>query len=226
MNRIRKYNDKFQVLITPHHRFDSGFELMLGAWNDDHLRNYQVKTYNTMGEAVNEATNYPDINWDKLVEFHKDIYVKLNKIIKDEIENKQFIVNYEPRIMKPNDVKNIMFDRVSLFGERFKLNYNMNDIIGYHIINPWSKNLREIMSALKNVDSLKIKRFEHDHGVIRLIGETDIGTTYEIVLWTSLLFNWSKWCTLHSSISDKHKKLAFNDVLKAQTKIDEIINIR
>jgi hypothetical protein len=226
MNRIRKYKNKIQVLITPHHRFDPGFELMLGAWTDDHLRNYHIMEFIDMDDALGEAFNYPDIDWEKMVLFHKDIYVKLYKIIKSELQDNDFITEFEPQIMTANQIKETMFDRVMKLGKRFKLNYNLNDIIGYHIINPWGKNLREIYKILKNNRNLRIVRHEFDHGVIRAIGETDIGTNYEIVLWPTLIAHWAKWSLKHPELSMETKESSLKDVSTTQTQIEKIVSIR
>ncbi len=226
MNRIRKYKNKFQVLTTPHHRFDPGFELMLGGWTDDNLRNYNVKEFMDMDDALEEAFNYPDIDWEKMVLFHKDVYVKLYKIIKSELEENDFIVEFEPQIMTASQIKDAMFDRVMKFGKRFKLNYNLNDIIGYHIINPWGKNLREMYRIFKNNRNLRIVRHEFDHGVIRAIGETDIGTNYEIILWPTLVAHWARWALKHPDLSEETKEASLKDILATQTQIEKTISIR
>lgn len=226
MNRIRKHKNKIQVLITPHHRFDPGFELMLGAWTDDHLRNYSIKEFVDMDDALEEAFNYPDIDWEKMVIFHKDIFVKLHKIIKSELQYNDFIVELEPQIMSAEQVKHAMFDRVMKFGKRFKLNYNLNDIIGYHIINPWGKNLREIFKVLRDNKNLRIVRYETDNGVIRAIGETDIGTNYEIILWPTLVAHWARWVVKHPDLPLETKEASLKDVLNTQNQIEKTINIR
>lgn len=226
MNRIRKYKHKLQVLITPHHRFDPGFELMLGAWTDDHLRNYHIMEFIDMDDALEEAFNYPDIDWEKMVLFHKDIYVKLYKIIKSELQDNDFITEFEPQIMTANQIKETMFNRVMKLGKRFKLNYNLNDIIGYHIINPWGKNLREIYKILKNNRNLRIVRHEFDNGVIRAIGETDIGTNYEIVLWPTLIAHWARWSLKHPELPIETIESSLKDVLSTQTQIEKTISIR
>lgn len=226
MNRIRKYKNKYQVLITPHHRFDPGFELMLGSWTDDQLRNYSIREFPCMEEAMAESFDHPDINWERIVDFHRDIYAKLYKIIKSELEEHEFIVEFEPKIMSPDQVKNIMFDRVMKLGKRFKLNYNLNDVIGFHIINPWGKNLRDIYGILKHNNNLRISRHEYEFGVIRMIGETDIGTNYEIVLWPTLVAQWARWSIKHPEISEQSKEQSIKDILVAQQSIEKCVNIR
>lgn len=226
MNRIRKYKDVFQVLITPHNRFDSGFELMLGNWSDDHLQNYSIKNFQDKDDAFEEAFNYPPIDWEKMVLFHKDIYVKLHKIIRQDIEASNFIVELEPKILTGDQLKDIMFDRVMIYGKRFRLDYNLNDIFGYHIINPWSKNLIEIKKKLESNANLRIVRTETSSGVIRLIGETDIGTNYEIVLWPTLIAHWARWVSKNPNLVDSVKKTSLKDMLESQLQIEKNASLR
>lgn len=226
MERIRKYKNRYQVLITPYNKFDSGFELMLGNWKDGNLRSYNIREYTNMEDAMAEAYNHPELSWYKLIEFHKDIYAKLYKIIKSELYHHDFIVELEPKISTPEELKEIMFDRVMSFGKRFRLSYNLNDIIGYHIINPWSINLKEIYNILRNNALLRIVRYENESGIIRMIGETDIGTNYEIVLWPTLVAHWARWINKNNNISQLAITESLKDILKTQEKIDESINIR
>lgn len=226
MNRVRQYKNVYQVLLTPHHRFDSGMELMYGAWSDDHLKNYSIKQFQTVEEAMAVAFDHPDINWNMLVEFHKDIYAKLHKIIKSTLDEYDFMVEYQPVLMSPTTVKNMMFDRVMMNGERFKLNYNLNDIIGFHIINPWSKNLVEIFHKLKQNSSLRIERYEHKNNVIHMIGKTDSGTNYEIVLWPTLVAQWAKWCMKHPDVPQKSKEQSLKDILTVQQSVEQCVALR
>lgn len=226
MNRIRKYKNKYQVLITPHDNYNYDLEKMFGHWTDDHLKCYHIKEFETMEDAMNEAFKYPELDWYKLIEFHKDIYIKLKNIIKNELIKHNFIVEFESKIMIDEQLKHTMFERVSKFGKRFQLNYNLNDIIGYHIINPWGKNLREIYNVLKNNSNLRIIRKECTNGVIRMIGETDIGTNYEIVLWTTLIAQWARWVIKHPDISEQSKEQSLKDILVTQEQIEKRINIR
>lgn len=225
MNRIRKVNNGYQVLITPSHRFDSSFELMIGNWNDEHLRTYSVLSCKTYEEAFEIAYNYPDISWDKLVLFHKDIYQKLHKIIKKHLDDQHFFCQFEPHISSPDELKNNMFDRISNMGNRFRLKYNLNDIIGFNIINPWSDNLNEIYTLLKGDSQLRIHSTISDKGVLRMIGKTDIGTSYEIILWPTLVAQWAKWANVHI-VDDKMLQETLHDILRTQKVIDNSIVIR
>lgn len=227
MNRIRKYKNKYQVLVTPYRIANAdGFNVMLGHWTDEHLKNYNIFEYLDMEEAVQESLKYPDVDWQKLIEYHKDIYVGLYKTIKSDLEDNLFVVDIQPKIMTADELKETMFNRVMNLGKRFTLSSELNDIIGYHIVNPWNKNLREIYRILKNNKNLRIKKFTNTEGIIRMIGVTSIGTNYEIVLWNTLLSNWSRWVSLHPEIPDEVKKQTYEDVLKTQTIIEKSNVIR
>lgn len=226
-NRIRKYKDKYQVLITNprSNMYDSTGE-MIGNWTDDHLRNHKIEEYSNSEDAMICAYNFPDLNWESIVSYHKEIYKHLYTIIKSELEEHNFIVELEPKIMTAEELKNVMFDRIMQFGDRFTLSYNLNDVIGFHIVNPWGKNLREIFRVLKKNRRLKIIRYEHEHGVIRAIGETDIGSLYEINLWPTLVANWARWVNRHPELSKKAVDSALKDILRTQQQIEKSINIR
>lgn len=226
MNRIRQHNGKHQVIITPHHRFDTGFELMLGNWTDSKLKNYSIKEFTNLEDAQCEALLYPDIDWLKIVLFHKEIYLKLHKIIKSELETNNFIVDFEAKIMTADELKNTMFNRVMQYGKRFNLSYNLNDIIGFHIINPWNSNLNEIKQILIKNKTLRISKIHEVKGSIKLIGVTDIGTTYEITLWPTLIAQWARWVSKEKNLSEKAIDDAFNDAVKAQEQINNTINLR
>ena len=97
----------------------------------------------------------------------------------------------------------------------------MNDIISFHIVNPWSNNCKRIATILiNNIDLRLFKKYE-DNGVIHLIGKTGTaGTTYEIVIWPSLLYNWANWSTNNPQISKTVRDSSFNDILEMQQKVD------
>ena len=90
MNRIRKYNNNYQVLLTPHQRYNVSFEFLLGSWTDSGLMGFEVKTVNTYREAEDIASNYPDLNWEQLVLYHKDFYT----FIKNSFGTLRFYENY------------------------------------------------------------------------------------------------------------------------------------
>jgi hypothetical protein len=226
MERIRKYNNVFQVLITPGYTFDAGYNLLLGNWTDSHLNGYSIKEFNNYESALDEAFQYPQLDWYKLILFQKDIFIKLKNIIKKVLHDAEFIAEFDCHIMTPDELKNTMFDRVLIYGDRFRLTYNLNDVIGFHIINPWTKNLREMYYILKSIPELKIRKHLYSDGVIRIIGETDLSTTYEIVLWPTLIAQYGKWTLKHPNMSKEQKDAILKIILEQQQKLDTSIVLR
>jgi hypothetical protein len=190
MNRIRQYENKFQVLITPHHIFDKAYQM-------------------------------PDINWDQMVLWHKDIFSKIHNIVKYELSVNKFNVELEPKLLNPMQVKNIMFNRVMIFGERFRLGYHMNDIISFHIINPYTAILNEIEEILSINNALRIIYKTKEKGTTRLVGKTDIGTLYEIILWPTLISQWAKWSHNNKNIPENIKLNNLEKTMKQQQIIDK-----
>jgi hypothetical protein len=226
MERIRKFGNKYQVLITPHQDFNNSMEIMLGGWDTEDLRDYEIRTYDSMNQAQCIAFRHPPIDWNKLVSIHKDAFYDIDIILKDIIAKQKYIVEYEKKIMTGDEVKNIMFNRVITSGKRFNLSYNLNDVIGFHIINPWTKNLWEISEKLSNIPQLQIKKKFMNDGIIKLIGLTDFGTTYEITLWPTLLSNWARWIYKHPNLLPQTKKDSYKQIKVLQQLTDNSITIR
>ena len=228
MNRVRKFGDLWQVLLTPTRPFDAGYELLRGTWyafDDNNIRNYRVINFNTLQDAQNEAFNYPDIEWDKLVLMHQNAFLDIGKMIKGSLHEWGFIVEYDPRITDALTYKNTIFDRVMIYGSRFNISYQMNDVISFNIVNPWKKNLEELAQKLELVDGLHLKKKITVHGVIHLIGLTDLGTTYEICLWPTLISQWAKWIRVHNP-DQQLKDQTLKDILKTQSTVDNGIVLR
>lgn len=219
MNRIRKYKNNYQVLITPHQKINVNFEFMLGGWTDPNLRNYEVREFKSLEDAHRLSLSMPDLPWDKLVLAHKDVYGKLHKIIKQIISKSDIVLDFESILMTSDMVKNVMFDRVMMNGNRFSLDGYMNDIINFNLINPWSHNLKDIAEILTDHPELNIYKSHEKHGVIHLIGKTDIGTTYEIVLWPTMIAHWAKWA-LAKNPSRTQREETLRETLKIQQYLD------
>jgi hypothetical protein len=221
MNRIRKVDEgRYQVLITPHQMYNTNFEYLLGNWTDEYLRNYEVREYETLRDAQNIAFTMPDLPWDRLVHFHKDSFLENRELIKRVIKENDYKVEFEPKLMTPELLKNVMFERVMNFGKRFALSYNMNDIMAYHIINPWSSNLEMMAKKLIAEPSLRIYRRVNSDKVIYLLGKTTFGTTYEIALWPTIIAQWSKWAQSHPEFPKEKRMEAYKQALVSQEKMD------
>ena len=74
MNRIRKVDNMYQVLITPDIKISPDSALLIGNWSDESLRNFYVLQFESLNDAQAEAFKYPDIDWYKIVLNHKYIF--------------------------------------------------------------------------------------------------------------------------------------------------------
>jgi ABC-type antimicrobial peptide transport system permease subunit len=228
MNRIRKSDNVYQVLITPDiPESPDASSLMVGSWTDEYLRGFYVMTFPTMNAAMAEAFKHADLDWYRLVTDHKEIFRRLDYTIKGILNDNDYDVQYQANLMTPDTVKNTMFDRVLNGGERFNLRSNFNDIITFTIINPWSKVLADIAKKLErygdeiNLDVLRIRDKEIIDGkIIILYGYTEYGTTYEIRLVPSLLHQWAVWHKKNGYRNDKTAENLYRKIMKKQNMID------
>lgn len=229
MNRIRKFGDTYQVLITPTQVSNAGFELLRGdlsSFDDSFLRNYTVLTFNTLAEAQVEAFNYPDVDWDSIVLLHNNAFVDLGQLIQQDLDATNISAVFEPRMLNAEELKNTVFNRVMRYGERYNLSYNMNDVISFNIVNMWTKNLDEISSHLINDFRLRIRKVKRVSGIIILIGITDVSTAYEIRLIPTLFDQYIKWMKNNNITNVDLKKNMLDKCIKQQVAIDNGTVIR
>lgn len=226
MNRIRKVNNTFQVLITPDIKIAPDAPIMVGNWDDENLRNYSVIEYESLQDAQCEAFKYPDIDWYRFVTNHELIYRRLHSTIKQVIEKFNYVVELKPKLMTAFEFKNAMFDRVQNGGDRFNLRYNFTDIITFTIINPWSNVLHKVSKSLETArehlyrDDLRIKEKKIIDGkIICLYGITEFGSIYEIKLVPTVLYQWSEWVRKNPQ-NINHAEAAYANLLKTQEVVD------
>lgn len=194
MNRILQTNKNiFSVLVTPTFVINTSMEFMFNNWSDAKIRGYKIVNFNTMQDAIDYAYRLPIIDWNKMVNSHIDAFERISSSIKHSLQNGSFIVEIDSHLMSPDELKETMFKRVKFHGERFNLFYDANDIICINIINPWTQNIIEMANILKNIPELRIIKIIKTETHIKLIGLTDIGTTYEIRLWTTHISQWVRW---------------------------------
>lgn len=224
MNRIREINDMFQVIITPSYSTSPSMEIMLGNWSDTKLRGFKVVEFPTMHEAMDVAYRYPDIDWNKLVSIHEDAFETINKSVRSVLKKYNCIVELDSHLMDAEEIKNTMFNRVIKLGERYTLFYNANDVISINIINPWYRNLQMMAENLRTVPELRIKQILRTKTNIILIGVTDVGTTYEIRLWTTVVSQWARWIYTNNLDGAKYMKL-LNTLNDVQTVIDSNVAV-
>jgi hypothetical protein len=252
MNRIRKYNDKYQVLITPTDVASPSLERVIGGWTDQYyternfhiefpndnvdrhinelltdaqIYNFSITEFNTLQDALDLAYKFSDLDWNRLVSIHQDVFPDLRSIIKENLHDNNFIVELDSKLLNPTELKETIFDRVMLHGSRFNLFYNSNDVISFNIINPWSSNLESIVNILKSIPQLRIKKIYKTQSCIRLIGITAVDTTYEIILWTTLMAQWARWIKNNHLDADKYKHI-LQKLIAKQKIIDDSVIIR
>jgi len=191
MNRIRNINNKYEVLINNNYTTNPSIEVSLGELFNTQLRNYEIKIFDNLQDALNLAYNYPPLNFNKMhsdcVDNFKKLTYIINKILKEQN------VNIKPKLLLPEEIKNMLFDRILQKGRRFTFYYNFNDIISFDIINPYYHNLIQLINILQQTKELRIIKIEKTFTHIKVIGLTDNNITYEIRLWTSILFNFMTW---------------------------------
>ncbi|VBB18536.1 hypothetical protein YASMINEVIRUS_999 [Yasminevirus sp. GU-2018] len=229
MNRVRRVGNIYQCLISPHRKYDTGFEYLLGSWTDESMTGFEVRTYSSYTEAECEAIEMPDIDWDRLVEFHKESYLFLRDHLTKSLARIGIATDFKHYLATPIQAKNRMFDRVIKGNEAmieknittgFRTVYNMNDIISFVVINPWTHNLKVLADRLIRTERLNIFNKIEKEGVIQLVGRTDIGTSYEILLMTSVVHNWVLWREKNENVTPDRVKTALKNCLKTQRLID------
>jgi len=232
MNRIRKKNNIYQVLITPELKLaPDGAALLIGNWGDEHLRNYYVLEFESLNDAQCESLNHPDINWYRIVLNHQHIYKRLDMTLRQILSDQN--IEFRSTLLDPESFKNIIFDRVLQAGEKFNLRNGMNDIISFIIINPWSSNLYYISKLLENYrahlynDDLRLRqKIIIDDKIILLTGYTELGTMYEIKLIPTLLQQWADNYNKNSYRDPKQSIKIYEKILQQQKNLDNGIIIK
>jgi ppGpp synthetase/RelA/SpoT-type nucleotidyltranferase len=95
----------------------------------------------------------------------------------------KYIVWFQARLKSPE----------SLYEKIYKRNYSLadiNDIIAFRIIYPWTKSLHEIADILKTYKELYIykTKITEQNKVIYLYGKTESNNNFEIQLWPTLIY--------------------------------------
>jgi len=227
MNRIRKYNGIFQVLLTPNIRISPDSSLMIGNWEDEELRNFSIIEFNTLREAQCEAFKHPDIDWYRIVMNHKYIYDRLKHMLEKIIYEGNYVVEFMPSMMDPQKFKDSIFERVMNNGERFNMRYGANDIISFTITNPWTNNLHKLAKDIefqrehlyRNDMRIKSKQII-DNKIICLYGYTEFGTIYEIKLMPTLIYQWAEWFRRVGNKNATYADQLYKQYLQTQDALD------
>ena len=111
-----------------------------------------------------------------------DQYKKLKKIIKNilnEIKD-TYTVWFQSRLKSEESINEKLLVR----------NQQLNDIIGFRLIYPWTSDLyilADILCKHKELDIIETKTSE-EHKVIHMYGKTQSGDIYEIQLWPTIIY--------------------------------------
>lgn len=221
MNRIRIYNNKYQVLITPTLSSSASFETLIDNWQDENLLHFYIKEYEFQSDAMYEALNYPDIDWFKLVGIHREHYNMYKNIVKEIIDKNKMVVEFVHKLIDPLILKHMVFDKVMQNDPELK--YGLNEIISFKIINPWSKNLKQFAKIFTNYRELHISEQHTSNGKIILNGKTNIGTTYEIILLPTLINHLEQWIQTnkHDTNMGMILKNIYPQMIKIQDEFDK-----
>lgn len=224
MNRIRISNNKYQVLKTPNLQ-NASFETLYSNWNDEHIMHFYINEYDNDDDAMFDALNDIDIDWHKIVSSHQECFNKIKKNIESIIESNKITTELESNIAKPNILKHVIFEKT--LNNDTDMIYNINEIISFKVVNPWTKNLLHFANIFINNDSLHIYDIKKKNNKLYLLGHTEIGTTYEIIFQSTLINYFCKWFQNNKS-NKKVLETANNiymNIIKLQKMIDTTSNL-
>lgn len=179
MNRIRYNGENYEVLISPTQPFQVGVGYLFGNWTDNNFMPYEIKEFSLLNSAFEYAIKYPDIDWDQIILYNKDIFDQLHTTIST------FGVPVISHIMTPQDIKNTMFNRVIEHGKKFRLIKNLNDIITFTLFVDKltiTHLFKRLISCFELRIMYQITKTINNINIIELIGKTTVGTTYTIKL--------------------------------------------
>lgn len=224
MNRIRKFGDKYQVLITPALINNAGFESLIDNWYDATFRTFSIEEYELLNDAQTRALQFPDLNWYKLMTIHVENFKKLKTEIKKVLDDHGYIVEFHATLQSPEMLKENMFDRVANMGRRFTLVLAYNDIITFDIISPYGSVLQSVSDICQREKCLRIifeKPMREGDYVRYLVGKTQIGTCYEIRLFPTLFYNFAKWIQQNGKLNKHAIEFEYKKVQNKQKLLDE-----
>lgn len=234
MNRIRKISDnKYQVLTNHHLRMLPDSPLYIGNIDDPDLMNYQIIETSNLNDALAESYKYSDINWKKIIDHHKYIFIRLKELIQSIINDYKLEVTFNPIYIDEGNFKNNVFERVEKYKNDTNFRFENLDIIEFDIVNPWTKNLQYIAEILTKHrgylyrDDLRIYYEQVIKGkMIYLYGKTELGTNYKIKLIPTLLYQWLSWYYKGGYIQGEAGQKLFNKLYHQQIELDRGVVIR
>lgn len=118
-----------------------------------------------------------------MIDNHKPCFDLLSGVMQDILEGikNKYVVWFQSRLKSIDS----LYDKINVRGIK-----EIKDIIGFRIIYPWTSGLYEIADLLESVKELCIysKEMRENNKVIYLYGKTNLGSTYEIQLWPTIIY--------------------------------------
>jgi hypothetical protein len=156
----------------------------------------------------------------KLISDNFEQFNRLQPIIKDILKENLFIFEMKSLLMTQEELKHTMFDRVKRNDVKFRLFNNLNDIICFHLVNPWTKNCMELSKILIQHPDLRIVKKNVINRAICLVGEMATGTTFQIIVMPTLIDQFLEWKKIHRGTSSQ----TVSDMLIQSTKLQDTID--
>ncbi len=182
MNRIREHNNKYQVLITPCHKYDTSYELLLGNWDDFNFRGFDVLQVNDLESALLISNKLPDLDWHKLLLTLQNSFYDIKNFLESHFN---LIATVNSNFTKPEIIKRNFFDRIIVYGNNFNLLHHMSDIINFTIKCNNKNYFNLVLSYLLNNKEISdklgiIKKRTDNNNDIFLICKSSVNITYMI----------------------------------------------
>ena len=147
MNRIKKIDNNYQVLITPYNSVEAESEYLLSQWTNNDVDNYNILYFNTFVNAYKEACKYPNINWKFFYLYYKDQFYFIRDNIVNTLETFKIYNDYSERLllseykikldyylMDEETIKYNFFSRVDKKRKKFRPLDDFSDILSFKLI--------------------------------------------------------------------------------------------
>jgi hypothetical protein len=214
MNRIQKQkNGNYNVLIS------GNTDSIISELSEYSITKMYLEEYESKEEAMIKSLDLPDLNWGNIVNYHKFEFKRLKDLIYNTIEDIGIYMEFIPILKSSIKLKKTVFDRINYYKNTFHPNKHVNDIIVFNIINPFTKNLKNVMPLLTRNKELNLdKSFTKDKKIISLVGTTKNNTRYTINLYPSVMYNWLKASEKIDNVEQMNEN--YKQALELQNKID------
>lgn len=225
MNRIRKHNGIYQVLMT--NDLNNGYDstVMMNKFSDYDISRFYIVDFTNMNDALYASLQLQDIDWEKVAINHSYIYKRLCNTIQEIIRTNKLQCNIVCEMLSGDQLKHVMFNRVMGLSN---IIYENLSLITITIHANWTQQLETIIKYLETYtyhfkrDDLRLKtKKKIDDKIYVLYGQTELGTTYNIKLMPSLIYNFVENVkTNKETINANDTTMKYNELLKVQNIID------